>query len=51
MKNIIINDIMGVKINENYLLLENSYLFAEIVKRIENFQNENPNVEIIKMGI
>ncbi|MGL6298633.1 MAG: aminotransferase class I/II-fold pyridoxal phosphate-dependent enzyme, partial [Methanobacteriaceae archaeon] len=42
---------MVVKINENYLLLENSYLFAEIAKRIENFQNENPSVEIIKMGI
>ncbi|MDR0900732.1 MAG: LL-diaminopimelate aminotransferase [Methanobrevibacter sp.] len=42
---------MVVKINENYLLLQNSYLFAEIAKRVEKFQEENPNKDIIKMGI
>ena len=42
---------MTVKINENYLLLKSNYIFAEITKRIENYQTENPQANIIKMGI
>jgi LL-diaminopimelate aminotransferase len=42
---------MSAKINENYLLLQNSYLFIEIAKRVEKFQQENPEKEIIRMGI
>ncbi len=42
---------MSVKINENYLLLKSNYIFAEINRRIEEFQKENPNSQIIKMGI
>jgi LL-diaminopimelate aminotransferase len=42
---------MTVKINENYLLLKSNYIFAEINKRIENYQTENPQTNIIKMGI
>ncbi|MBZ9571554.1 LL-diaminopimelate aminotransferase [Methanobrevibacter sp. TMH8] len=42
---------MSVKINENYLLLENSYLFIEIARRVEEFQEKNPNSDIIRMGI
>ncbi len=42
---------MSVKINENYLLLESSYLFAEISRRVEKFQTENPDAQVIKMGI
>ncbi|WP_409200839.1 LL-diaminopimelate aminotransferase [Methanobrevibacter sp. DSM 116169] len=42
---------MTVKINENYLLLQNSYLFAEIANRVENYKKENPDKEIISMGI
>ncbi len=38
-------------INENYLLLESSYLFAEIDTRVEKYQNENPDANIIRMGI
>lgn len=38
-------------INENYLLLESSYLFAEIDTRVLKYQNENPNADIIRMGI
>ena len=38
-------------INENYLLLESSYLFAEIDNRVEKYQNENPDAKIIRMGI
>lgn len=42
---------MSVKINENYLLLQNSYLFIEIARRIDEFQKNNPEVDIIRMGI
>lgn len=38
-------------INENYLRLKGSYLFAEIAKRVEKFKQENPEKEIIKLGI
>lgn len=40
-----------IKINENYLKLQASYLFSDIARRIENFQNENPDMEIIRLGI
>lgn len=42
---------MSVKINENYMLLKSNYIFAEINRRVEAFQNENPDAEIIKLGI
>ena len=42
---------MAVKINENYLLLQSSYLFVEIERRVNKFQEENPDKDIIKMGI
>ena len=42
---------MSVKINENYLLLESNYIFAEINRRVDEFQKENPDAQIIKMGI
>lgn len=42
---------MVVKINENYLLLKSSYIFAEIARRVERYQNENPNADVIRMGI
>lgn len=38
-------------VNENFLKLQKSYLFVEIAKRVEEFQKENPEIEIIKMGI
>ncbi|MDD3985836.1 MAG: LL-diaminopimelate aminotransferase [Methanobacterium sp.] len=42
---------MSVKINENYLLLKSNYIFIEINRRVEEFQKENPQAQIIKMGI
>lgn len=39
------------KINENYLKLPQNYLFTEIARRVKIFQTENPNAEIIKLGI
>ncbi|MFW5807860.1 MAG: LL-diaminopimelate aminotransferase [Spirochaetota bacterium] len=40
-----------LKINEHYLKLKASYLFSDIGKRVEAFQNDNPGKEIIKLGI
>jgi LL-diaminopimelate aminotransferase len=40
-----------IRINENYLKLQASYLFAEIGRRVAQHQTDNPEKEIIKMGI
>lgn len=40
-----------VKINENFLELQESYLFSDIAKKVAEFQKNNPDKEIIKMGI
>lgn len=38
-------------INENFLKLPGSYLFAEIARRLNSFKNENPDANIIRLGI
>ena len=40
-----------IKINENYLKLKASYLFSDIAKRVAAYQKNNPDQEIIKLGI
>ena len=40
-----------VFINENYLKLQNNYLFAEIARKVKKYQEANPNAKIIRMGI
>ncbi len=40
-----------VYINENFLRLQKSYLFVEIARRVEEFQEKNPDIEIIRLGI
>ena len=42
---------MAVQINENYLLLKSSYIFAEIARRVEKYQKDNPDADVIRMGI
>jgi len=42
---------MSVTINDNYLLLQDNYLFVDVARKLENFQNENPDKNVIKMGI
>lgn len=39
------------KLNENYLNLKESYLFSEIAKRVNTFASENPDKNIIRLGI
>ena len=38
-------------LNENYLKLPGSYLFAEIARRVNHFKEENPEADIIRLGI
>ncbi len=40
-----------IKINENFLKLKASYLFADIARRVSAFQAANPDRPIIKLGI
>lgn len=38
-------------INENYLKLPGSYLFAEIARKVNYFKEQNPAANIIRLGI
>ena len=40
-----------ILINENYLKLQSTYLFTNIGRRVTTFQEQNPDREIIKLGI
>ena len=40
-----------ILINENYKKLKASYLFSDIAKRVNSFQESNPETKIIKLGI
>lgn len=40
-----------ININENFLELQDSYLFSTIAKKVAEFQKNNPKKEIIKLGI
>lgn len=40
-----------IRINEHYQKLQNSYLFAEINQRIQAFQQQHPERELIRLGI
>lgn len=38
-------------INENYLKLPGNYLFAEVARRVAAFRSENPDADVIRLGI
>ena len=40
-----------IKINENFLKLQDSYLFSTINKKLNEYMKKNPKADIIKMGI
>ena len=42
---------MAVKFNPNYKNLVPSYLFSDIAKRVKAFAEQNPNAELIRLGI
>src|SRR5918996_2863416 len=39
------------RVNDNYLRLKSSYLFAEIARRVREFQAANPSASLIRLGI
>lgn len=39
------------KLNENYLNVKDSYLFAEIAKRVNEYTAANPDKKVIRLGI
>ena len=40
-----------MKVNNEYSKLKKSYLFSEIAKRVKNFEKENSQANIIRLGI
>lgn len=40
-----------IKANENYGKLKTNYLFSDIAKKVAKFKDENPNADIIRLGI
>lgn len=40
-----------IKINENFLELQDSYLFSTIAKKVAKYTEENPEKQLIKLGI
>lgn len=40
-----------ITINENYLKLQDSYLFSTIAKKVAEFTKNNPDKKVIKLGI
>ena len=41
----------SIRVNDSFLLLPESYLFSEVARRVKDFQDANPDVKIIRMGI
>lgn len=40
-----------IRVNENYQKLKASYLFADIARRVTEWQGRNPSARLIRMGI
>ncbi len=40
-----------MKVNENYLQLQETYLFSDIAKRVNDFSETHPDEKIIRLGI
>ena len=40
-----------IKVNENFLKLQDSYLFVTIVRKVSEFQALHPDAKVIKLGI
>ncbi|MFI3260197.1 MAG: LL-diaminopimelate aminotransferase [bacterium] len=40
-----------VKINENFLKLQDSYLFSTIASKVSDYKEQNPDSKIIRLGI
>ncbi len=42
---------MNIKLNNNFGLIKESYLFSDIAKKVKAYQAENPDKQIIRLGI
>ena len=42
---------MDIRLNTHFLDVKETYLFSDIAQRVKKFQEENPDREIIRMGI
>ena len=42
---------MKIRINENFLNIQENYLFSDINKRVTEYKKKNPNSDIIRLGI
>ena len=40
-----------IRANENYSKLKASYLFSDIARKVSEFQQSNPDMDIIRLGI
>jgi len=40
-----------MKINYNYLNLKDTYIFSLITKKVNDYKQQNPEKEIIRLGI
>lgn len=40
-----------MKINQNYLNLKENYLFSLVTQKVHEYKKENPNTEVIRLGI
>ena len=50
-KNFYMKEGKMAKINENFLNLEDDYLFSKILEKTEKYKKENPSKKIISLGI
>lgn len=42
---------MKIKINDNFLNIEENYLFSDINKKVKAYKEKNPNADIVRLGI
>ncbi len=40
-----------MRVNENFLKIKNSYLFSMIGQKVNDYKNEHPDADVIKLGI
>ena len=40
-----------IRVNENFLQIQQSYLFGTIVKKVDEYTKENPDAKVIKLGV
>lgn len=38
-------------INDNFMRIQNNYLFVEVARRVEEFTQKNPNISLYRLGI